>query len=120
MVDAPRDDDAADGKPSPDTPIPGDSFEPGDGDSDGHAGANLDPRRAFEVLEIRTPLEEFEAYVRARIDTLSRLGEPDKANLAAEALELGRRALARVTGTTLPEKPAPSHVEGPATEKGDR
>ena len=55
-------------------------------------------RRAYEVLEIRTPLEEFEGYVRARIDTLSRLGETEKAELAAKALEVGRRALARVTG----------------------
>src|SRR5207249_4305946 len=75
-----------------------------------HEGAEaaLDPRRAYEILEIRTPLEEFEAYVRARIDTLSRLGDSGKAELAAEALELGRRALARVTGMTLP--PAPEKV----------
>jgi hypothetical protein len=67
------------------------------------AAGELDPRRAYEVLEIRTPLEEFEGYVRARIDTLSRLGEQDKAELAAEALDLGRRALARVTGTGAPQ-----------------
>ncbi|MEZ0230369.1 MAG: hypothetical protein ACAI25_17230, partial [Planctomycetota bacterium] len=60
--------------------------------------ASLDPRRAYEVLEIRTPLEEFESYVRARIDTLSRLGDSERAAVTAEALELGRRAIARVTG----------------------
>jgi|SRR5581483_7360025 len=64
----------------------------------------LDPRRAYEMLEIRTPLEEFEGYVRARIDTLARLGDSEKAGLTAEALDLGRRAIARVTGVSLPEK----------------
>ena len=58
----------------------------------------LDPRRAYEVLEIRTPLEEFDAYVRARVETLTRLGDASRAELTSEALELGRRALARVTG----------------------
>lgn len=65
-------------------------------------GESLDARRAFEVLEIRTPLEELEAYGRARIDTLARLGEADKAELTLRALELGRRAIARVTGASLP------------------
>jgi hypothetical protein len=64
---------------------------------------DLDPRRAYEMLEIRTPLEEFEAYVRARIETLGRLGDTEKSHLTAEALELGRKALARVTGAPLPD-----------------
>lgn len=63
--------------------------------------SSLDPRRAYEVLEIRTPLEEFESYVRARIDTLARLGDSEKAGLTAEALELGRKAIARVTGVSV-------------------
>ncbi len=67
--------------------------------------AALDPRRAYEVLEIRTPLEEFESYVRARIDTLARLGDTERAGITAEALELGRKAIARVTGVGVPEKP---------------
>ncbi len=61
---------------------------------------DLDPRRAYEVLEIRTPLEEFEAYVKARIDTLMKLGDNAKAALTGEALELGRRSLGRVTGVS--------------------
>jgi hypothetical protein len=75
-------------------------------EDDDAAHGELDPRRAFEVLEIRTPLEEFDAYVRARVDTLARLGDSKKAELTAAALDLGRRALARVTGAPLnpPEK----------------
>jgi hypothetical protein len=82
-------------------------------DDENSSEGELDPRRAYEVLEIRTPFEEFDAYVRARIDTLSRLGEADKAELAAQALELGRRALARVTGTTLAAEPKASREEPP-------
>jgi hypothetical protein len=66
---------------------------------------DADARRAFEVLEIRTPLEEYESYVRARIDTLARLGDTERAGLTAEALEIGRKAIARVTGVAAPEKP---------------
>lgn len=97
MVDAPRDEHGAAGTPAPLAPIETAAGEPNE---DGAPA--LDPRRAYEVLEIRTPLEEFESYVRARIDTLSRLGETDKAELAAKALEVGRRALSRVTGTAAP------------------
>jgi len=64
----------------------------------------LDPRRAYEVLEIRTPLEEFDAYVQARIDTLLKLGDNPRAELTSKALELGRRAIGRVTGVAMPEK----------------
>ena len=69
-------------------------------------GSDVDPRRAYEVLEIRTPLEEFDAYVRARIDTLSRLGDAERAALTAEALELGRTALGQVTGAVAPSRGA--------------
>jgi len=54
--------------------------------------------RAHECLEIRTPVEEFETYVRARIDTLTRLGESDKVALTVAALELGKRRLAKLAG----------------------
>lgn len=77
-------------------------------DSDEPVSPELDPRRAYEVLEIRTPLEEFEGYVKARVDTLVRLGDSEKAELTAEAMELGRRALARVTGVSPQEKGARS------------
>jgi hypothetical protein len=62
----------------------------------------LDPRKAYEVLEIRTPVEELETYGKARIETLARLGETEKSQLTASALDLARRALARVTGLPLP------------------
>ncbi|MBI3725251.1 hypothetical protein HY251_15070 [bacterium] len=117
MADSPRDESAATGTKRPDPnadardegPLSFDAIH----DDDGALGPDLDPRRAFEVLEIRTPLEEFESYVRARIDTLSRLGESEKANLAAAALDLGRLALARVTGTALKD----DRAEKPAQEK---
>jgi hypothetical protein len=122
MAEAPRDEDAEGAQPAPRPASPARPARAKDAPSDvaaivddleeeHAAGEQLDPRRAYEVLEIRTPLEEFESYVRARIDTLSRLGETDKAQLATQALELGRRALARVTGTaTTP----------PASEKAPR
>jgi hypothetical protein len=59
------------------------------------------PGRAHECLEIRTPVEEFETYVRARIDTLTRLGEQDRVEITIQALELGKRKLARITGVSL-------------------
>src|SRR5205814_3783696 len=100
MEESPRDDGAAPATQRsvlrPETPEkehPSDIAAVEDDDA-----AALDPRRAYEVLEIRTPLEEFEAYVRARIETLTRLGDTKKAEVTSSALELGRRALARVTG----------------------
>jgi len=74
-----------------------------DGDEEGAKA--LDPREAYEVLEIRTPLEEFDAYARARAATLSHLGDAEKADLAMRALELGRRALMRVTGSAPIQDP---------------
>lgn len=78
----------------------------------GGEGPELDPRRAYEVLEIRTPLEEFDAYARARIETLARLGEAERAEITAAALELGRRAIARVTGVPLPPFPGRGEAKG--------
>ncbi len=43
------------------------------------------------ILELRPPLEEFEAYARQRIEACSRLGEEDKAKLYMDALDLGRQ-----------------------------
>jgi hypothetical protein len=106
-------DDAANGSRPVPREEPSDIAAIEDLDSQG-AAEELDPKRAYEVLEIRTPLEEFETYVRARIDTLSRLGDTDKANLASEALELGRRALARVTGLSpVAEKSGPVQEKAP-------
>lgn len=53
----------------------------------------VSPGRAHECLEIRTPLEEFETYVRARIETLTRLGETEQVELMLNALELGKQKL---------------------------
>lgn len=55
--------------------------------------------QAYECLEIRTPAQEFEAYSRARLETLVRLGETDKAEVTAAALALGLRALRGVMGS---------------------
>jgi hypothetical protein len=89
-----------------------------DQDEEGTLATELDPRRAYEVLEIHTPLEEFEAYVGARIETLTRLGETAKAELTASALELGRRALARVTGVAVASRPDDPSTKN--TKKGLR
>lgn len=59
------------------------------------------PGRAHEALEIRTPIQEFESYVRARIETLTRLGEKEQVDVMLQALELGKRKLARITGSSL-------------------
>jgi hypothetical protein len=75
-----------------------------EGDAAPASDDGLDPKRAYEILEIRTPLEEFETYGRARIETLAKLGEAGRAEITAAALELGRRAIARVTGVPLGER----------------
>jgi len=54
--------------------------------------------QAYECLEIRTPAQEFEAYSRARLETLIRLGDKDKAEVTAAALKLGLQALRGVMG----------------------
>lgn len=69
-----------------------------DEEPDAGGASELPEGRAHECLEIRTPLEEFETYVRARIDTLNRLGERERAEVTVAALELGKRRLARITG----------------------
>lgn len=64
------------------------------------------PGRAHECLEIRTPIEEFETYVRARVDTLNKLGEHEQVDIVVRALELGKHKLAYLTGQQLPQKSA--------------
>jgi hypothetical protein len=53
---------------------------------------------AYDCLSIRTPLEEFQTYARARLETLVKLGEAERAQLASEALEAGLGALRHVMG----------------------
>lgn len=74
-----------------------------DSDSDSTStSSDPGPGRAHDCLEIRTPVEEFETYVRARIETLTRLGERDQVDLMLRALDLGKRKLARISGAPTP------------------
>lgn len=81
-----------------------DRFESGEELQESSDSASSDPLpgRAHDCLEIRTPVEEFETYVRARIETLTRLGERDQVDLMLRALELGKRKLARISGAPTP------------------
>lgn len=60
-------------------------------------------RGAYEYLEIRTPIAEFESYARARTEALVRLGDSKDAEIAALAMNLGTEALKRVMGA-LPKE----------------
>jgi len=60
-------------------------------------------RGAYEYLEIRTPIAEFESYARARTEALVRLGDSQDAEIAALAMNLGTEALKRVMGA-LPKE----------------
>lgn len=60
-------------------------------------------RGAYEYLEIRTPIAEFESYARARTEALVRLGDSKDAEIAALAMNLGTEALRRVMGA-LPKE----------------
>jgi len=80
----------------PDTQRLGDD-EPGDSEL----------RDAYDCLRIRTPLQEFETYAKARLETLVRLGEGERAGLTSEALELGLEALKQVMGAAPPTREAP-------------
>ena len=68
---------------------------------------DLSPDResAYECLEIRMPIHEFESFARARLETLLRLGERERADVAAAALKLGQGALRQVMGTVPKEAP---------------
>lgn len=58
---------------------------------------------AYEYLDIRTPLAEFESYTRARLEAQVRVGETEEAEVTAAALKLGLDALRRVMGS-LPKE----------------
>lgn len=55
---------------------------------------------AYDCLQIRTPLEEFETFSRARLETLVKLGEAERAQLCSAALETGANALRHVMGAS--------------------
>lgn len=59
---------------------------------------------AYDCLGIRTPLEELEAFARGRLEALVRAGEPERAQLAREAQELGLEALRRVMSGAAGQK----------------
>lgn len=69
----------------------------GDDGDDEDGGRELE--QAYECLEIRTPIEEFETYARARVDTLVRLNQAERADRAQRALELGVETLRQVMGS---------------------
>lgn len=60
---------------------------------------------AYECLEIHTPIQEFQTYANARLETLIRLGETERAEITSQALELGLGALRRVMGAVSKEAP---------------
>lgn len=60
-------------------------------------------RGAYEYLQIRTPIAEFESYARARTEALVRLGDSKDAEIAALAMNLGTEALKRVMGAVPKE-----------------
>ena len=61
-------------------------------------------KEAYDCHEIRTPVEEFEAYNRARLDALVRLGAAERAEITAAALELGTDVLRRTMGAVPARK----------------
>ena len=81
---------------------------PDESDSDASDEVSTRPREtplrgAYEYLEIRTPIAEFESYARARTEALVRLGDSKDAEIAALAMNLGTEALKRVMGA-LPKE----------------
>lgn len=58
---------------------------------------------AYDCLEIRTPIEELQTFTRARLETLVRLGEAERAERTQAALALGLRALREVMGAVSKE-----------------
>lgn len=62
------------------------------------AAAPSELRGAYECLELRTPLAELEAFARARVDALVRVGDAERAERTQGALRLGLRALREVMG----------------------
>ena len=62
-------------------------------------------QQAFECLQIKTPIEEFQTYAGSRLEAMVRLGEPERAEVTSRALELGVKALRQVMGAAPPEAP---------------
>ena len=87
--------------PAPETPAAA-----GGGSAHDEAAPNAELSElqlAYECLEIRTPIQEFQTYANARLETLVRLGEADRAEVTSQALELGMAALRQVMGAVSKE-----------------
>lgn len=74
--------------------------------SGGAPGALLGDDELVNSLAIRTPIEEFEAYVRSRVETLARLGEAPRAEMLLAALELGRVLIRDASENASPAQPS--------------
>jgi len=83
---------------SADEQVPGLSDQPAPPPEAAASPAGRQPTSPFDCLDISTPLEELEAFARARIEALVRTGDAEGAERAGAALELGRRALRDVLG----------------------
>lgn len=68
------------------------------GSDDSAPVAASELQQAYDCLEIRTPIEEFRTFAKARLETLVRLGEADRAEVTSAALDLGLSALREVMG----------------------
>lgn len=69
---------------------------PDAGDSAAEPKSEL--QQAYDCLQIRTPIQELQTFAAARLETLVRLGDADRAEATAAALELSLNALREVMG----------------------
>ncbi|RMG16478.1 MAG: hypothetical protein D6731_06015 [Planctomycetota bacterium] len=70
-------------------------------------GERSELQGAYDCLEIRTPLEELRAFASARIEALVRLGDAERAERTATALEVGLQALREVMGAVTRPREQP-------------
>ena len=55
----------------------------------------------YESIGIRPPMEEFERYAKAKIDTLTRLGgQSEELEAYLDAFELGKKLIREAQGLT--------------------
>ncbi len=89
---------------APDVPLPEPELPDREPDAEAEGEGSLS--RAWTRLEIRTPLDELDAFAAGRIEALARLGQADRAALARDAAELARAALRQAMGAS-PREAAP-------------
>lgn len=68
---------------------------PAEGPPEDASAPQLEPS-PFDCLELSTPPEEFEAFVRARLAALASAGDAARVERTRAALEVGLRALREV------------------------